>query len=1085
MKRRVNRKKKVYYDEYISPDERDAKTASFGDIHTEYHGRTHHTIRMPLPQGIQPMLPTPPPLGSVESPTPRLDWVLSEESPYRIFDGDLELEEMAECELEALGLKNYLKPNLKTGDKVQADPEEEVPQKKRKTQSTHPIHFWTPHIDTYVEEFLRLEGIGGQANLQKCSEIGCISDLEAGAFRCKDCWSGSLLCLACVLRSHSVNPFHRIEASGVGYDDTELLTNLQVWTGHYFRRTSLKKLGMRVQLGHDDCPIPMVAFNDEFVVIARTGIHEIALDYCGCPSAPSKPIQLLRARLFPSTVGDPKTAATFDVLEHFQLLSFNSKVSGYEYYSTLSRLTDNTGTKAPPDRYPVFLRIIREWRHVRLLKRMGRGHSETGVNGTKEGECAVLCPACPHPGINLPDNWKERPESEQWLYSLFIAIDANFRLKRMNVSTDERDPGLNHGYAYMVESCKFKNYLANYDGQVADEKSSCNNHDAIKSANSRGGHGTAASGLGTAECSRHDMKRPVAVGDLQKGERYVNMDYFFLSTIAATLLLRLVVSYDIACQWWINLMKRCQLYPKNVLSDPSNLSIVYLVPKFHLAAHIQKCQTSFSFNYTPGVGRTDGEAPERGWATANGIASSTKEMGPGSRNDTLDDHFGDYNWRKIITIVVTFLRKAKEAIQERQEQVEAFIEFDAALPEESTSEWTQMCLTWEKDSSQPNPYVIPKNSSVKESDVRLQLAREDSDALKRGEMTTLHEEVTPSVLISQGLQLEESQARLALDISKLGAHSTNIQQTKILERSNSLKRRIDAWINIQHLYMPAVAALRARENLQAETPVAVQDIKLYLPSYNTETIRFSSHILLKCESQYRYAQAEDCLNNLRAFLLLRSHMLNSKKRHSRGQRMQTRSLTLLAAVEEKIKFATARYNVAYQALDLLSTPTVYYTWRDILRPLLDTDVRGLSSMDDSGSEGRKKLSWIWKVHGMGEDAEKCTQAALRIEWCKARARAHRWQEECVLLAEEMRRVIAFFAWQAAQWDSRAQDIIDSTDVPNRDAQAINSGKIAYAKKQADIRRDIGDRCAKQWDGVTEKLTTMSEGRNAYKMVECH
>lgn len=61
------------------------------------------------------------------------------------------------------------------------------------------------------------------------------------------------------------------------------------------------------------------------------------------------------------------------------------------------------------------MRIVREWRHVRLLKRMGRGHSETGVKGTKEGECAVLCPACPQPGMNLPENWQERDESEQYV----------------------------------------------------------------------------------------------------------------------------------------------------------------------------------------------------------------------------------------------------------------------------------------------------------------------------------------------------------------------------------------------------------------------------------------------------------------------------------------------------------------------------------------------------------------------------------------------------------------------------------------------------------------------------------------------
>jgi hypothetical protein len=73
-----------------------------------------------------------------------------------------------------------------------------------------------------------------------------------------------------------------------------------------------------------------------------------------------------------------------------------------------------------------------------------------------------------------------------------------------------------------------------------------------------------------------------------------------------------------------------------------------LVPKFHLPAHIEKCQVNFSFNYTKGVGRTDGEAPERGWSKINGLAASAREMGPGSRRDTLEDHMGDSNWKKVV-----------------------------------------------------------------------------------------------------------------------------------------------------------------------------------------------------------------------------------------------------------------------------------------------------------------------------------------------------------------------------------------------------------------------------------------------------
>jgi hypothetical protein len=99
-------------------------------------------------------------------------------------------------------------------------------------------------------------------------------------------------------------------------------------------------------------------------------------------------------------------------------------------------------------------------------------------------------------------------------------------------------------------------------------------------------------------------------------------------------------------------------YPSSLHLNPNKLSATFVVPKFHLPAHIEKCQTSFSLNLEVGMGRTDGEAPERGWANTNRISSSTKEMGPGTRRDTLDDHFGDWNWKKVCAMGKSQLRAA-------------------------------------------------------------------------------------------------------------------------------------------------------------------------------------------------------------------------------------------------------------------------------------------------------------------------------------------------------------------------------------------------------------------------------------------
>jgi hypothetical protein len=63
--------------------------------------------------------------------------------------------------------------------------------------------------------------------------------------------------------------------------------------------------------------------------------------------------------------------------------------------------------------YKSFMRTVREWRHVRLLKQRGCGLGPLGNLTMEAGSCAVLCPACPSPGINLPDEWENIPISEQ------------------------------------------------------------------------------------------------------------------------------------------------------------------------------------------------------------------------------------------------------------------------------------------------------------------------------------------------------------------------------------------------------------------------------------------------------------------------------------------------------------------------------------------------------------------------------------------------------------------------------------------------------------------------------------------------
>ena len=90
------------------------------------------------------------------------------------------------------------------------------------------------------------------------------------------------------------------------------------------------------------------------------------------------------------------------------------------------------------------------------------------------------------------------------------------------------------------------------------------------------------------------------------------------------------------------------------------------------------------------------------------------------------------------------------------------------------------------------------------------------------------------------------------------------------------------------------------------------------------------------------------------------------------------------------------------------------------------------------------------------------RSALRIEWCRSRARAMHWSEEVLLLREEMRRVLAFFQWQAEWWDERRNLLVGlSSDK--------EEGFIAYASKQAHIRRSLWTNFENMWRSSDELI----------------
>ncbi|KAJ7122599.1 hypothetical protein C8R43DRAFT_899793, partial [Mycena crocata] len=943
--------------------------------------------------------------------------------------------------------------------------------------------------EDFLAVLLLLEGRADHRSYSICA--GC--RIGKAKYRCKDCMSGGeMVCKECLFAQHARHPLHRV----------------QHWNGVYFEKKTLAELEMRIQLGHwvgsHICVLPERAPGDDFVIIDEHGVHRVLLDFCGCSKGGAHTTQLMMARLYPATVVAPRTAATFNVLDRFELLAFESKCSAYEFYHSLARESDNTGLNPAPDRYHEFRRMTREWNNLDMLKKAGCGHDPDGVAGTPPGGCALLCPACPHPGKNIPADFQERAEEKQFLYVLFLALDANFRLKRKDVSTEEKDPGLGDGLSFYGEVETYMAHVAEH-WDKPQERSTCVSHDAVDKPD-REARGTASSGIGAVDCARHNMKRPLAVGDLQLGERYINMDYMFLHSVAGTELLRFFVSYDIACQWHVNIWKRMQTYHPDLRmrEDDNRMFVTFLVPKFHLPAHIESCNLLYSFNLTLYVGQTDGEAPERGWANINPLAGSTKEMGPGARRDCLNEHFNDWNWKKIIAFGRIMLRKTKKAVPEMVATKDALEDMEKSLraarvegEREAVVEWTKMCELWESDPEKPNPFeTLEKDDHL--AKVRRELAEEAAKraAEDKEDEGDVVDEMHVTEMIAMGLQLEEHQRTLAFDMADMGQHPTDDQRRGMVERTSKLRRKIESWMKQQERFIPRCKWLRRWEHqarvraarTQPSPGVKVQNINLWLPSamMKQPRARHRSDVtkeVQKFEYRLRVGQANEALHDIRRHLLVRTHLYKYKDKNMRGVRSNMRSKQKIDALEDRIRRAAAQYRAARAALVSLGRVLGEHDWEQTLKELKEDDIRARprsSFSDPERQRGRvvRPLSWIWisETKAQKEGEPQAMNEALRIEWAKTRTRRLRWCEEVDLLEEEMRRIQEFMTWWAGWWTG----LIGKREIVN---EAQREGETAYASRQAALRLALRDSFAEKWQSLPELIRRGRAGEDVSDVVD--
>ncbi|KAI6020717.1 hypothetical protein BKA83DRAFT_28289 [Pisolithus microcarpus] len=584
-----------------------------------------------------------------------------------------------------------------------------------------------------------------------------------------------LLYKACCLTTHKHLPLHKIKK----------------WNGKFFDQVTLKQLGLMVQVSHQDmvCHCPGCSHMD-FVIIDVNGIHVANVNFC--------------------------SSCTRRVLDHFLQLIWLSKVSAYEYYGTLEHLTDTTGINLPKSWYHAFLHMIHQFCHTKLFKRAGRASEQDGISTTKPGGLAMVCPACPQPGMNLPDDWKNTEPSKKFLYSLIIAIDVSFWLKNCTCSSGDKDPGVHTGLAYFVANGPYNKHVLWFAMQ----------EDSMAHAETKFATGLCAT------------------------EGYCNMDYIFFSAICPFLFLTVVISYDITCQWKLNLTQRIDQLP-NHLHVPLTVvasSFMFGIPKFHVPAHAALCAIPHSLNLMPGAGCTDGKAVEHNWSEINCVTNSTKEMGCGAWHDTIDNHIGHCNFRKLVGLGHLLHNRLRAAVTWHSHHCAVLDKFNLAINSSQRETWMTMLTVWEADKSEPNPYITTQSFPT-EAKVCSQLAADDKSVAARGKLS-IHK-MSPSGFIALGLSIEEIQRSLKLDV---------LNESQLGQR---------------HACSADICAI---------------------------------------ESQLREAQCHDALAKLHNYLHTHAHFIKCQNTNIQGQRANTCTKTLIDNLSSKISKVIQRYQVAHAAI---------------------------------------------------------------------------------------------------------------------------------------------------------------------------
>jgi hypothetical protein len=153
--------------------------------------------------------------------------------------------------------------------------------------------------------------------------VQCAEELTT-PLRCITCFHIPVYCNTCLLKAHQQMPFHDIE---IRMND------------NYWARTTLFQQNYVLPVHSGGCSGDQDPDYTEMTIITSSRICQLTIQWCTCMKEDHAD-QLLSIQLYPATLTSPKTAFTFEGLDHYLTEHTICKTTAYSFYDKLRHLTN-------------------------------------------------------------------------------------------------------------------------------------------------------------------------------------------------------------------------------------------------------------------------------------------------------------------------------------------------------------------------------------------------------------------------------------------------------------------------------------------------------------------------------------------------------------------------------------------------------------------------------------------------------------------------------------------------------------------------------------------------------------------------